>query len=203
MRSPIVAVALSVLLAGAPARAADAGNGLPLSSVLALMQEVMETAAAAPPGAEQRAMDKAVRDILTGRNARANALAREIAPQLSLEDRERLAAIGRSAATLSDRAALAAPQAASPGVAPLDSDRQAIEARKDLAAIGLVYHDPKQFLDAVRRGDAIAARLFVAGRGVPLDARDADGATALDLARRGGNAELVALIAGASGTAAP
>jgi hypothetical protein len=203
MRSPIVAVALSVLLAGAPARAADAGNGLPLSSVLALMQEVMETAAAAPPGAEQRAMDKAVRDILTGRNARANALAREIAPQLSLEDRERLAAIGRSAATLSDRAALAAPQAASPGAAPLDSDRQAIEARKDLAAIGLVYHDPKQFLDAVRRGDAIAARLFVAGRGVPLDARDADGATALDLARRGGNAELVALIAGASGTAAP
>jgi len=203
MRSPIVAVALSVLLAGAPARAADAGNGLPLSSVLALMQEVMETAAAAPPGAEQRAMDMAVRDILTGRNARANALAREIAPQLSLEDRERLAAIGRSAATLSDRAALAAPQAASPGAAPLDSDRQAIEARKDLAAIGLVYHDPKQFLDAVRRGDAIAARLFVAGRGVPLDARDADGATALDLARRGGNAELVALIAGASGTAAP
>jgi hypothetical protein len=203
MRSPIVAVALIVLLAGAPARAADAGNGLPLSSVLALMQEVMETAAAAPPGAEQRAMDKAVRDILTGRNARANALAREIAPQLSLEDRERLAAIGRSAATLSDRAALAAPQAASPGAAPLDSDRQAIEARKDLAAIGLVYHDPKQFLDAVRRGDAIAARLFVAGRGVPLDARDADGATALDLARRGGNAELVALIAGASGTAAP
>ena len=203
MRSPIVAVALSVLLAGAPARAADAGNGLPLSSVLALMQEVMETAAAAPPGAEHRAMDKAVRDILTGRNARANALAREIAPQLSLEDRERLAAIGRSAATLSDRAALAAPQAASPGAAPLDSDRQAIEARKDLAAIGLVYHDPKQFLDAVRRGDAIAARLFVAGRGVPLDARDADGATALDLARRGGNAELVALIAGASGTAAP
>jgi hypothetical protein len=199
MRSPIVAVALIVLLAGAPARAADSGNGLPLSGMWALMQEVMDAAAAAPPGAEQRAMDKAMRDILSGRNARANALAREIAPQLSPEDRERLAGIGRSAAMLSDRAALAAPLAASPGAAPLDSERQAIDARKDLAAIGLVYYDPKQFLDAVRRGDVIAARLFVAGRGVPLDVRDADGATALDLARRGGNAELLALIAGTGG----
>lgn len=196
MRLATLVVALMVLLGGAPARAADSDDALPLSRMLALVQEIMETAAAAPPGGEQRAMDKAVRDILTGRNARANALAREIAPQLSPDDRERLASIGRSAAALSDRAA---PPISPAAVAPLASDRQAIEARKDLAAMGLAYYDPKQFLDAVRRGDAIAARLYVAGRGVPLDARDADGATALDLARRTGNPELIVLLAGAGG----
>jgi hypothetical protein len=199
MRFASLVVAVIVLLAGAPARAADSADALPLSHMLALMQEIMEAAAAAPPGDEQRAMDKAVRDILTGRNERANALAREIAPQLSPEDRERLASIGRSAATLSDRTAPVAPLAPAAGVAPLTADRQAVEARKDLAAMGLAYYDPKQFLDAVRRGDAIAARLFVAGRGVPLDARDADGATALDLARRSGNAELIVLLAGSGG----
>lgn len=199
MRLATLVVALMVLLGGGPVRAADPGDALPLSRMLALVQEIMETAAAAPPGGEQRAMDKAVRDILTGRNARANALAREIAPQLSPDDRERLASIGRSAAALSDRAALAAPPISPAAVAPLPSDRQAIEARKDLAAMGLAYFDPKQFLDAVRRGDAIAARLYVAGRGVPLDARDADGATALDLARRAGNPELIVLLAGAGG----
>jgi hypothetical protein len=194
MRFASLVVALILAVAGSPARAADASEGLALSRMLALMQEVMEIAASAPPAGEQRAMDKAVRDILTGRNPQANALARDIASQLSPDDRERLAAIGRSAATLSERSAATAPAALA---APSVSDRQAIDARKDLAAMGLVYHDPRQFIDAVRRGDAIAVHLFVTGRGVPLDARDADGASALDIARRSGNAELISLLAGA------
>ena len=36
--------------------------------------------------------------------------------------------------------------------------------------MGLTYHDSKQFLDAVKRNDAIAAELFIAGRGVDLAA---------------------------------
>lgn len=35
-----------------------------------------------------------------------------------------------------------------------------------LAAMGLAYHDPGQFLAAVRRDDRIAVQLFVAGRGL-------------------------------------
>ena len=31
--------------------------------------------------------------------------------------------------------------------------------------MGLTYHDSKQFLDAVKRNDALAAELFIAGRG--------------------------------------
>ena len=43
---------------------------------------------------------------------------------------------------------------------------------QDLTSMGLTYHDSKQFLDAVKRNDAIAAELFIAGRGVDLSARD-------------------------------
>lgn len=189
MRIPSFVVALVLAVVLAPARAASGDEPVPLSRFLALVQVVMETAAAAPPGSEERAVDQAMRDILAGRSAEANAIARDLLPPLSAEDRERLAAIARSASTLSERSAAARPLADS-GV----SDRQAIDARKDLAAMGLSYHDSTQFLDAVRRGDAIAVRLFVVGRGVPLDAKDADGASAFDLARRSGNAELRALL---------
>ncbi|MCX7890745.1 MAG: hypothetical protein N2544_00055 [Burkholderiales bacterium] len=191
MRLASLALTFVLALALAPVRAAPPDDPLPLSRILALVQGLMDTAATAPPGTEQRAVDQAVRDILAGRNAEANAIARDILPQLSPEDRERLAAIARSAAALSERSATGESGSTA-------AERRAIDARKDLAAMGLAYHDPRQFLDAVRRGDTIAVRLFIAGRGVPLDARDADGASALDLARRSGNTELVALIAGAA-----
>jgi ankyrin repeat protein len=79
--------------------------------------------------------------------------------------------------------------------AQLQGDSSAIQARKDLTAIGLSYHDRGQFLDAVRRGDAIAVRLFLIGRGVDPNAKDALGNTALDIARRGGNPEVIGLLA--------
>ena len=43
-----------------------------------------------------------------------------------------------------------------------------MQARRDLTSLGLTYHDSKQFLEAVKRNDAIAAELFIAGRGVDL-----------------------------------
>ena len=43
--------------------------------------------------------------------------------------------------------------------------------------MGSRYHDSKQFLDAVKRNDALAAELFIAGRGVDLARRISGAAT--------------------------
>jgi hypothetical protein len=79
------------------------------------------------------------------------------------------------------------------------AEARAIRARKDLAGMGLTYHDRAQFLDAVKRGDVLAVKLFLAGRGVDPNATDAWGNSALELARRGGNPELIALLSSAAG----
>jgi ankyrin repeat protein len=98
--------------------------------------------------------------------------------------------IGRSMAAMGQR------QAASEFRA--SGSAAAIQARKDLTAIGLVYHDKNQYLDAVKRNDLLAAQLFIAGRGVDPNAKDLLGVSALDIAKRGGNVEMIALIAEAS-----
>ena len=60
--------------------------------------------------------------------------------------------------------------------------------------MGLSYFDAKQFFDVVKRDDALAVELYVLGRGVNLSSRDADGRTALDIARANGNARLADLL---------
>jgi ankyrin repeat protein len=60
--------------------------------------------------------------------------------------------------------------------------------------MGLKYHDPNDFLEAVRRDDQLAAELFIEGRGVNLGAKDAQGKTALDIARARGNEQMAQLI---------
>jgi hypothetical protein len=137
-------------------------------------------------GGDPKAMEKAMDDILNGRNAEANALALEIFGEVPAPEREKMLSIGRSMAAMSQRQATAEARAS--------GDAAAIQARKDLTAIGLVYHDKNQFLDAVKRNDLLAARLFIAGRGVDPNARDLLGASALDIAKRGGNAEMITLI---------
>jgi ankyrin repeat protein len=108
-------------------------------------------------------------------------------------EREKMLAIGRSMAAMSRKQVAAeAPFPALPG------ESAAIQARKDLTAIGLSYHDRNQFLDAVKRKDVIAVQLFLTGRGVDPNARDAFGNTALDLARRGGDPEIIALLSAAA-----
>lgn len=97
--------------------------------------------------------------------------------------------IGRSMASMSQRQAVAEGRAS--------GDLGAIQARKDLTAIGLVYHDRTQFLDAVKRNDVLAAQLFIAGRGVDPNAKDLLGHSALDIAKRGGNPEMIALLSAA------
>jgi hypothetical protein len=159
---------------------------------LSLIQVFVQSAC--PPSAahncDPNAAQKAFDDIASGRNPEANALMLEIFAEVPAPEREKMLAIGRTMAAMSRKQTTAEGQ--------LQSESAAIRARKDLVAMGLSYHDRNQFLDAVRRGDAIAVRLFLTGRGVDANAKDAWGNSALDLARQGGDPEIVALLSAAA-----
>ena len=133
---------------------------------------------------------KAIDEVLLGRNAAANeavaGLVREMLADVPVQHRSTIAAIGRDLAAVA-RKNINLKQA-QPRMDPL-------QARKDLTSMGLTYHDSRQFLDAVKRNDAIAAELFIAGGGVDLAARDFWGRDAVDFARANGNERLAGLIA--------
>ena len=186
----IVVAAAGIGTANAQGTAASAADWATIGRFLSLVQMFMQ--AACPPSSASQSCDpnaaqKAFDDIANGRNAEANALFLDIFAGVPAPEREKMLAIGRTMAAMNRKQMAAEAQ--------LQGDSSAIQARKDLTAIGLSYHDRGQFLDAVRRGDAIAVRLFLVGRGVDPNAKDALGNTALDLARRGGNPEIVALLA--------
>lgn len=134
--------------------------------------------------------DQGFDDVLAGRSTEANraiaGLLEEATADMPAQYRDRVAAIGQ------DIAAVARKQAAKP--APISSS-DALQARKDLTAMGLRYHDPNDFLEAVKRDDALAVELFIAGRGVNLASKDARGQTALEIARARGNTQLAGLLA--------
>ncbi|TAK87350.1 MAG: hypothetical protein EPO20_04530 [Betaproteobacteria bacterium] len=136
--------------------------------------------------------DKAFDDVLAGRDSEANraiaGMLEEATADMPPEYRDRVASMGRDIATLARRNVGKAPAAP----ASVDS---ALQARKDLTAMGLRYYDQKDFLDAVGRDDTLAVELFVAGRGVNLGARDWRGRTALDIARDRGNRPMAELLA--------
>ena len=134
--------------------------------------------------------DQAFDDVLAGGSAEANqaiaGLLEEATADMPPQYRERVAAIGKDVATVARKQA-ATPPAASAG--------DALQARKDLTAMGLRYYDAKDFLDAVKRDDALAVELFTAGRGVNLASKDEQGRSALDIARQRGNPRLAELLA--------
>ena len=133
--------------------------------------------------------DAAMAEVLGGHNPRVNgALAGLFAgatAELPAEYRDRVASLGREIAgyAMTHPAAPAAPSA----------DR-ALQARKDLNAMGLRYFDEGDFLDAAKRNDVLAVELFIAGRGVNLGAKTWDGRTALDIARANRNTQLAELL---------
>lgn len=89
--------------------------------------------------------------------------------------------------------AVAAPAAAP--VASAGTPLQAkLEARKNLTAMGMVYHSQQQFVEAIRRKDDVAVQLFLDGGGVRLDATDSEGKTPLEIARLSGGPEIAALL---------
>lgn len=177
-------LALALVIPAMPAAAAPEDDERTLGHMLTLVQSVVRIAARSEtPQESLRAFD----ELLAGRNAEANravmGLFDEMTAEMSARNRDRIASIGRDLASLGRRD-LHRP----PATAPL-------QARKDLNAMGLRYYDEKQFLDAVKRNDALAVELFVAGGGVDLASRDAEGRTALDIARENGNAPLAELLA--------
>jgi hypothetical protein len=185
---PIRILAVAILLAPVlPAQAADEPTGL--SHALTLVHMFVRIAAESDTStASLRAID----EVLSGRNAAANeavaGLLNEVLADVSPQDRATIAAIGRDLVGVARKNLL--------GMKPGESlfpDRS-MEARKQLNAMGLTYHDSKQFLDAVKRNDTIAAELFIAGRGVDLSATDFWGRDAVDFARRNNNENLAQLI---------
>ena len=203
-----IAFAAALLLALATACANTTPAGSPAASptpapaaqddwkgfghALTLVQILVRTAQADDP-------DKAFDDVLAGRSSEANGafsgLLQEATADLPAEHRSRVASIGLDVASLA-RKQIGKPVAASSERISTgrSSPDGALQARKDLTAMGLKYHDTNDFLEAVRRDDQLAVELYVEGRGVNLGAKDAQGKTALDIARARGNDQMAQLI---------
>jgi hypothetical protein len=137
---------------------------------------------------------KGIDDVLAGRNPEANTaisgLLQDATSDMPPQYRDKVASLGRDLTTLARRGLAEASVAP-----PIGGADRALQARKDLTAMGLSYYDPKQFLDAVKRDDALAAELYIEARGVNLSARDADGRSALEIARTNGNQRLAQVLA--------
>ena len=179
----LLVASLFALTAPANAATTDEEDWTAFGHVLTLVETMVRAGMQPNP-------DAAIADALTGRNPKVNgAIAGLFAgatAEMPPEYRDRVASLGREIAGYAVRSPA---QAGSPSV-----DR-ALQARKELNAMGLRYYDEGQFLDAAKRNDALAVELFVAGRGVNLGAKTWDGRTALDIARANGNTQLADLLA--------
>jgi len=90
--------------------------------------------------------------------------------------------------------AATAPPPAQPNPAPQTPIHMpALEARKELTAMGLQYFDQQQFIAAIQRGDRLAFELFVAGGGIDI-ATETDGKTPLQIAREHGRTQIFAML---------
>jgi hypothetical protein len=149
---------------------------------------------AATQSSDPKAGLKALDDVLAGRNTEANrafaGLLEEATADMSPEHKAKVASIGQDLAGMARKEV---------GRAPLQSvpAERSLQARKDLTAMGLRYYDANQFLDAVKRDDALAVELYLLGKGVNASAKGKDGRSALDIARANGNQQLAALLAAA------
>lgn len=187
----IVLAACLVLPPAAQGAVEDAEDWTSFGHVLALVQTFVRLAAQSP---DPQAMQKGIEAVLDGQDEEAKraaaGLMREMTADMPAEYRGRFAAIARDLAGLARRG-----HARGADALEGQSLERALQARKDLHAIGLRYHDAAQFLEAVRRDDALAVELYVLARGVNLSARDARGRSALEIARANGNAPLAELLA--------
>ena len=175
----------ALLIVTTPAHAVnDDQDWTAFGHVLTLIQSVVRIGVQPFP-------DQAMADLLAGRNHEANqAIASLFAgatAELPPEHRDRVASIGR------DIVSYVAKNPVTSSVDAVSTDRS-LQARKDLNAMGLRYFDEGQYLEAVKRSDQLAVELFIASRGVNLDARTWNGRNALDIARDNGNTQLAELL---------
>jgi len=182
----ILLLSASILPALPAAAAEEQAPGF--GHMLTLMQVFVRLAGQDDPAAGLKAMD----DVLAGRNLEANQAAaglfNEMTAGMPVEQRAKVASIAGDVLGLARRDLGKAPRQAV-------STESSLQARKDLNAMGLRYFDEKDYLAAVKRGDELAVELFIAGRGVNLASRDADGRSAAEIARAGGNPRLADLLA--------
>ena len=153
---------LLLALAGCAAPPAHASSeDEAFTHALTLVQSLVGAAARSD---DPQASLKAIDDVLAGRNAEANralaGLMDDATADMSPENRGRVASIGRDMAARARRQAAAAPDARPAGA------ESALQARKDLNAMGLRYYDEDQFRAAVKRGDKLAVDLFIAANGI-------------------------------------
>jgi hypothetical protein len=173
----VPSLALS-LLAVLPARAAveDDDDWKMLGGALSILQQIVQVAA---QSTDPEAARKKVDAMIAGENPEANRMAArlmdDVLAEVPNEHRGTFESIARDLLVIARREqakAVALPATASPA---LSSPEAALQARKELHAMGLRYWDEQQFLEAVRRGDRLAIDLFLAARGLesksPLPAR--------------------------------
>lgn len=143
----------------------------------------------------------ALDNVLSGRNAEANqafaGLFQEATADLPAQHRDKVAAIGRDLAGVA-RKEIGKEQARLQ-MAPSVYERPrsfeaALQARKDLTAMGLRYYDSAQFLDSVKRDDELAVELYLLGGGVDVAGKGRDGRGAVDIARANRNERLAELL---------
>jgi len=165
---PVLALSLSAAL---PARAAveDDGDWKMLGGALSIIQQIVQVAAqSTDPEAARRKVDA----MLAGENPEANRMAArlmdDVLAEVPSEHRGTFESIARDLLVLARReqAKAAAASALPAASAAPASPEAALQARKELHAMGLRYWDEQQFLEAVRRGDRIAVDLFIAARGL-------------------------------------
>lgn len=69
-----------------------------------------------------------------------------------------------------------------------------LEARKNLAAMGLTYFDQTQFVAAIKRRDELAVDLYLKAGGVDLAAQDANGQTPVEIALESSSTKIFVLV---------
>ena len=166
MRATRLLFVLLLLPLSASSATEDADDWKLIGGVLAMVQQIVHLAAHSP---DPQAAQKGVDAILGGENAQANRMAagvmEEVMQEIPPEHRSAFISIGRDLLVLARRE-----RAKADREAPSAHSGDAVQARKDLQAMGLKYWDEQQFLEAVRRGDRIAVDLFLAAKG--LEARN-------------------------------
>lgn len=90
-----------------------------------------------------------------------------------------------------------------PALPAPNSTQAKIEARKHLNAMGMTYHSPAQFFEAIERQDDVAVQLFLESGGIQPDAKTPKGKTPLEVAQATGNAQIVGLLTAATPQSLP
>ena len=176
-----VCTALLFAFSAGTAQAAEADDWTMFGRMLSLVQGFLQIAAAG--GGDTKGVDQHVDGLLSGRNADAARLAEDVFADMPGEQRAQVLGIARSLVALGRQQAQLEHRRAEEG--------RALQARKDLAGMGLSYFDRQQFVDAVKRNDMLAVELYLTGRGV-------DPRAGWEAARRAGLVEMEQRIADAT-----